>query len=612
MNCEEASERFTAEQLEIVTLPPAARVVVKAAAGTGKTHTLAGRLTWLVENQGLSAGDQVLVLSFSRAAVAELRRRIGGIDGDARYTGAATFDSFATRIISAAGHDSSDIAAMDYASRIRAAVGLLSGEHVLPDELQLVQHVLVDEIQDLVGARADLVMALLERVGTGFTLFGDPAQAIYDHQEDRLPRKPDLYSRVQHRYPGDVMSLGLTHDYRSITPHANRVADVGACLRLPDADQETTTYQLRSILLSLPTVKIAAARRMLTRREDEVNAFLTRTNGEALLLSRALFDASVPHRYQRRGGEKAAPDWIAKVVAGLMDTQLTWAVFDERLAAIASLLPPGDPNVLYGYLKALSPGRGRAIDLRRVGDRVREQNLPEDMNAVASASVVVSTIHRAKGLEFDRVLLTEPEHNQIVDVAEENRLMYVALSRARREIFHTSRPDTGGLRVDQGTKRWVRRGLGRLQWQVREIEVTGQDVDAVEPAGTWLLGERPREIQEYLSSAVRPGDPVEFQLVKGRRDGESTARYDIHHASHVIGRTSEGFGQVLGRLAGGRRQTRWPERIEGLHVELVDTVAGDASVGRSHGLGSSGMWLRARVFGLGSLSLHGGEGTESV
>jgi hypothetical protein len=610
VNTGEASGRFTAEQLEIVTLPSTARAVVKAAAGTGKTHTLAGRLTWLVENQGLSAGDQVLVLSFSRAAVAELRRRIAGLDGDARYVGAATFDSFATRIISGAGRDASRIAAMDYASRIRAAVDLLSGEATLPDDLQLVQHVLVDEIQDLVGARADLVMALLERARTGFTLFGDPAQAIYDHQEDRLPDAPDLYSRVQHRYPCDVMSLGLTRDYRSLTPQANLVAGVGACLRLPDADQEGAAHQLRSILLSLPTVKVAAARRMLNRRDDEVNAFLTRTNGEALLLSRALFDASVPHRYQRRGEEKAAPDWISKLVAGLPETQLTRAVFDERLAAIP-LFPPRDPDVLYGYLKALGPGRGRTIDLQRVADRVREQNLTEDMNAVAPASVVVSTIHRAKGLEFDRVLLTEPVDRQTADVSEENRVMYVALSRARQEIFHVSCPDTTDLRIDQATKRWVRRGFGRFQWQVRQVEVTGQDVDAMEPACTWLLEARPREIQEYLGSVVHPGDPVEFQL-EGRRDGESMARYSIRHDDHVIGRTSEGFGQVIGRLVGGRHQTGWPERIEGLHVELVDTVAGDASVGRSYGLGSSGMWLRVRVFGLGSLRFRDGEGTVSV
>ena len=78
-----------------------------AAAGTGKTHTLAGRLTRLIERDGLGAGDDVLVLSFSRAAVAELRRRISGLAGDARYVGVATFDSFATRLLAAAEPDGS-------------------------------------------------------------------------------------------------------------------------------------------------------------------------------------------------------------------------------------------------------------------------------------------------------------------------------------------------------------------------------------------------------------------------------------------------------------------------------------------------------------------------
>ena len=61
---------------------------------------------------------------------------------------------------------------------------------------------------------------------------------------------------------------------------------------------------------------------------------------------------------------------------------------------------------------------------------------------------VVSTIHRAKGLEFDRVLLTDPGDRDASDPGEENRILYVALSRARREIFHLDRPDTTGLSRD--------------------------------------------------------------------------------------------------------------------------------------------------------------------
>jgi hypothetical protein len=45
-------------------------------------------------------------------------------------------------------------------------------------------------------------------------------------------------------------------------------------------------------------------------------------------------------------------------------------------------------------------------------------------------------------------------------------------------------------------------------------------------------------------------------------------------------------------------------------VELVDTVAGDASVGKAHGLGACGLWLRVRVFGLGVLRFGTSEDPE--
>ena len=64
------------------------------------------------------------------------------------------------------------------------------------------------------------------------------------------------------------------------------------------------SHELRTIFLGLPTSGLTAARRMLIREAMGTSAFLTRTNGEALVLSRALFDAGVPHRYQRRGRGK--------------------------------------------------------------------------------------------------------------------------------------------------------------------------------------------------------------------------------------------------------------------------------------------------------------------
>lgn len=601
---------FSAEQLEIINLPVNARALVSAAAGTGKTHVLAGRLTRLIEAHGLSAGDDVLVLSFSRAAVAELRRRIGGLAGDARYVGVATFDSFATRILSAAEPDGS-WTSLDYESRIRSAVDLLSGSRA-SDEMKLVRHVLVDEIQDLVGPRAEMVMALLRRAEAGFTLFGDPAQAIYGYQaakQGATPACPELFAWVRRHFAADLVTLQLTYDYRAATPQTRAVAAVGPRLREPAPDQATVSHELRTIFLGLPTVGLTAARRMLARETEGSSALLTRTNGEALVLSRALFKAGVPHRYQRRGEEKAAPAWLSELTTGLSVTHATRVMLDSRLERIAAAISVS-PDTLYGLLRALGPGHGREIDLRRIADRVREEDLPEDLNDVGPSSVVVSTIHRAKGLEFDRVLLTGPSDRDTDDSGEENRILYVGLSRARREIFHVERPDTTGLSRDPTSGRWTRRGFGSAQWKVREFEVIGRDAHPLHPAGAWLLEADVGDTQDYLRTMVKPGDPVALELLREQPCGSSAAHYAIYHDGHAVGLTSKEFGRALGRALGVRRRTPWPQRIDGLHVELVDTAAGLAWVGEADGLGSCGLWLRVRVFGLGVLRFGTGEGPE--
>jgi len=598
---------FSAEQLEIIDLPVGARALVAAAAGTGKTHTLAGRLTRLIERDGLGAGDDVLVLSFSRAAVAELRRRISSLAGDARYVGVATFDSFATRLLAAAEPDRS-WSDFDYEGRVRSAADLLS-EGRAPEEMRLFQHVLVDEIQDLVGSRAQLVMALLLQAKVGFTLFGDPAQAIYGHQAGQGgidPASPDLYAWVCDHFAADVVTLQLTCDHRATTAQTRAVAGVGVQLRRPQPDHRAVSHELRTILLDLPTVDPTTARRMLTRETTGTSALLTRTNGEALVLSRTLFDARIPHRYQRSGEEKAAPAWLGVLTAGLTETRVTRANLATRLEQIAAAIS-ATPDQLYGLLRVLGPSRGREIDLRRIADRVREQNMPEDLNEVVSSQVVVSTIHRAKGLEFDRVLLTGPRDSQGRDSGEENRILYVALSRARREIFHVEPPDIAGLRVDQATGRWTRRGFGSARWKLREFEVIGRDTHSLHPAGAWLLQADVGEAQEYLRTVVRPGDPVELKFLSELRGTDPVAHYAICHDGHLVGLTSAEFGRTLGRAMGVRYQATWPRQISGLHVEFVDTVAGDASVGRAYGLGGSGLWLRVRVFGLGMFRFTIGE-----
>jgi len=176
---------FADKQNKIICSPFLNRLVVKAGPGTGKTHCLIERLKFLVEKQDLDPVHEILVLSFSVAAAQEVRNRIneavelGSCSDDLLFAKVRTFDSFATYLMLKLDPEI-DLLGKNYDDRINMIVGLLNDNSEAKEIMSEYRHIMVDEIQDLVGARARLTQAVLNTCGGGFTLFGDPAQGIYD------------------------------------------------------------------------------------------------------------------------------------------------------------------------------------------------------------------------------------------------------------------------------------------------------------------------------------------------------------------------------------------------------------------------------------------------
>ena len=92
-----ASDGLNRAQRAAVTHPGGPLVVV-AGAGTGKTRTLTRRFGWLVE-QGIPA-EEVLALTFSSAAAAEMRERLESlIEVPYEELHVGTFHSFCSRLL---------------------------------------------------------------------------------------------------------------------------------------------------------------------------------------------------------------------------------------------------------------------------------------------------------------------------------------------------------------------------------------------------------------------------------------------------------------------------------------------------------------------------------
>lgn len=125
------------------------------------------------------------------------------------------------------------------------------------------------------------------------------------------------------------------------------------------------------------------------------------------------------------------------------------------------------------------------------------------------------------------------------------------------------------------------------------------------PPGSWQFEGDPRALQDYLATAVIPGDPVDLILAPLPRGVTEVPHFLIVHRDRNIATTSDAFGALLQGALGS--SSRPPRTISGLHVEMIDTVAGDPTLGRHHGLGSHGIWGRVRAFGLGTLHFDGAE-----
>jgi len=224
---------------------------------------------------------------------------------------------------------------------------------------------------------------------------------------------------------------------------------------------------------------------------------------------------------------------------------------------------------------------------------------------VNDSPLVVSTIHRAKGLEFDRVILAVPDGDfGLADdpsvLPEDTRLLYVALTRPRRELQHLELPKFKGLYEKED--RWMR----RFGWRVADIECRASDVHKEDPAGGFVVKFDARRAQDYLATSVKVGDPIILSKVLATVEGAPRVFYAIQHNSELVGVTSDMFGAALLRALSIHRrwQVRWPERIENLRIDAIDTVAGSEAAGITAGLGCSGLWLRARINGLGSLKFR--------
>ncbi|MEV0484847.1 UvrD-helicase domain-containing protein [Streptomyces sp. NPDC050508] len=614
------SPPLTDEQRTVVEQPWDARVLVTAGAGAGKTHTLVRRLDALCGNEDPEAAleaAEILVLTFSRAAARELRERITRHGERAHRVRARTFDAWAYEVLLQSRPDV-EWGTVAFDERIASAAqavekgALEIGDAVPP------AHVVIDEVQDLLGGRRELVEALLDRYqeSCGFTVVGDAAQSVYGFQIEDLAERADETGRffdwLRCSYPDDLVELRLTQNFRATTPEARVALAYGPRLqRLDDPSEAENLYDgLRDLLLDpangmsdLDDAFTLAGLRDLT----DTCAVLTRDNQQALVVSELLYTHGVEHRLRRPLEERPVPYWVAELLRRTEATGLTEDRFSSLLAEIPLPYSP-DAGTLWTMLRRVARGAGRGVlDVDRLRRAVAEGRFPDEGADPETARIVVSTVHRAKGLEFDRVVVLSPptvadlhkRYKDGLDLPAEARALYVAMTRPRQDLYHVTPPELPHF------KRAGRRHDGRLflsSWRSYDrfgIVAAAGDVSRDDPPGH---GTDAAATQAYLLDRVRPGQEV---VLRRRHDlpmGDSQSPpYVLLHDGREIGETSRRFRAGLFQVQKVSRtwEPRWPDEIHGLRIDTLETVTGSIAAGANAGLGDRGVWIAPRITGIG-------------
>lgn len=584
------------DQLLVAEAAAEERLLVIAGAGQGKTEVVVSRIDSLVQNDGLTASDEVLVLSFSRAAVSAVRTRLNSRDVAAANV--RTFDSFASILLLDAGIQPEG----GFNARIRRATQLLKEVEDAPDDVKLLRHIVIDEVQDLVGDRADFVMAILDWLDAhaGITALGDPLQDVFDFQlEDSVSQtsSEDVFDALTETFGCETVGLG--RNYRARGKFPKQVVLLGDRLR-KTRDGDEAEGLIEDFFLDLPDRgEIDDWYDLVTPPEGKKTAVLCTTNADVLRVSRYLNEQGVPHAVRRQAQDFGAAKWIAGALGSLPGPKERRS---EVEAALERLLAEHDVEEKWNELKA-AEGRMRefdALDLFRVHRMVKARALPLTLTEPDLSSVIVSTIHRAKGLEFEAVFVVEPTRPpDDKDAWTRARRDYVALSRARDEIFLCSlpRPKSSIYADERYYSRFKEEVFSRrkkgAKW-TRAFEFQYSDVETAHPAVSG--DESAQQVQRALQAMDLVGSSVTAELDESESTDESPSYLLFAEGGQLVGRTSAAFDDAFVHYF--KWLDAYPKVIDGLSLVSVETVAGDPRESEKVGLGNSGFWLVPRVTGL--------------
>ncbi|MCA9642755.1 MAG: ATP-dependent helicase [Myxococcales bacterium] len=615
------SPKWSEEQNSVIRAPKEARLLVEAGPGTGKTAVACGRVAHLIAS-GDAVASKILVVSFTRTAVREIRGRIFAFareSPDIARVKITTIDSHSWGLRNGFEEepDRGILGTVDYHTNMERLCTLLEERSEgLLDFLSELDHVFIDEAQDVVGIRARMLSGLVNALapGCGITVFVDPAQAIYGFTNDRDDRGADgdlsLVATLRADPSLNFEPMKLTKLFRTSDKTVRRVFEKARAFVLAEPCNGAETYEkTRDQIIQLAESKTADKHSLdLGERDDALVLFRRRC--EVLTCSSWMSSNKIEHRLRLSGLPTVVRPWLGRLLSHYTEPFLVRETFERLWIDRIGELFLGQPSreQAWSQLRRIGGDRSGRVELKRVRRVLARSRPPIEVCAseLGFSGPIVGTIHASKGREADFVRLVVPKlsdkHERTDDEwQEEARVLYVGATRARSkvEVIEGSASYVGYLESGRAYRSVARKGKAASPRAQVQLGLLG-DVDFEAQFGN---GE-PEQTQEALAQLSGRTHPA-----TATADPNAQFRYQVQvHRNDAIGScflgalaksVNDDLFAIGKRLAKGKAKLRPAMQLRHLYVAAVTTVSlpDDANVDLPYPFATSRMFLAPVIRG---------------
>jgi len=426
-------ETLSNQQLKIIKDDASKYIVVAAGPGSGKTKVLVHKIASLFILEDVKR-EQMLMLTFSRAAATEFKKRLLApemLGNAATFIQIATFHSYCFDLLGRVGSlENADEVIPKAVERIR------SGEIEINKITKTV--LVIDEAQDMSENEFSLIQALIEKNDDMRVIaVGDDDQNIYEFRKSNSMYMRSLITDYH------AVKYDLLDNYRSkknIVALANAfVTKLHSRLKtVPIKPVKTENGEVIITKYKSQNLTVPVVNDILSRKFNGTVCVLTETNDEAQTIAGLLNKNNVSARLiqDSSGFNVLNLVEIRYFIDALNLTDGVYTIDNDRwenaklkteneFAQSSSLLYV---KKLIKDFEAINPKKKYKTDLTQF---INESRL-EDFCDKEGAQVIVSTIHKAKGAEFNNVFLVLKQSPVSED---KKRAVYVGLTRAIDNLY---------------------------------------------------------------------------------------------------------------------------------------------------------------------------------